>query len=356
MTLQADFKASAECYVYTMSRDMLRVKREANPQLSLVEIWMLKHGGGSGDYIIKTYYTDPNGALEVPLRNQINAYNDAGVTQFSLTVIVRNLDGTAIDGQIVTDCFIFEGISRYDRRTPRSPYPSPKMYVIEPFYEILPPTVMCIQSYGGVNAVDQLLSGIVVESTLSGDHSGSWAWSGGVTYTPINVTGNRQSTVVVNNAARYLRFTSNDANWTWKLHNLSYWNCQDTVVVRWTSLTGSTRQFWFPVVGYINDTDKEVSMLSAGDGYKVRKNATLGLKCRLTGLTAYDVWYYQDMLQASDVHAICRSRWQNVPPFLTAIRSTLTACQVEGGMPQTPDGNGFYTFEFTIKMTHYDTI
>ena len=53
ITLQADFKASAECYVYTMSRDMLRVKRETNPQLSLVEIWMLKDGGGSGDIIIK---------------------------------------------------------------------------------------------------------------------------------------------------------------------------------------------------------------------------------------------------------------------------------------------------------------
>ena len=353
MTLQADFKATSECYIYTMSRDMLRVKRDTKPQLSVVHV---EFSSASLGIETKDYYTDANGALEIPLRNLVNKCYDNGDASVTMDIKLYDLDGTDVDGWISIACYIMPGVSRYDRRTPRSPYPSPKMFIIEPFYEILPPTVMCIQSYGGVNAVDQLLSGIVVESTLSGDHSGSWAWSGGVTYTPINVTGNRQSTVVVNNAARYLRFTSSDANWTWKLQNLSYWNCQDAVVVRWTSLTGSTRQFWFPVVGYINDTDKEVSMLSAGDGYKVRKNAILGLICRLTGLTAYDVWYYQDMLQASDVHAICRSRWQNLPPFLTAIQSTLTACQVEGGMPSTPEGNGFYTFEFTIKMTHYDTI
>ena len=356
MTLQADYKTEKECYVYTLSRDMLRVKRESNPQLSLVQIEMVKDGGGTQDTIVKSYYTDANGALEIPIRNQVNAYHDEGVTKFMLAVIVKDLDGTPLDPYIYMDCYVYEGVSLYDRRVPVSPYPQNKIYIMEPFREILPPTVMYMQRYGGVNSVDQLLSGIVVESTLAGDHNGAWSWSSGGAYTPINVTGTRQTTVVVNNAAQYLRFTSDDANWTWKLHNLSYWNCQDTVVVRWTSLTGSTRQFWFPVVGYINDTDKEVSMLSAGDGYKVRKNAMIGLKCRLTGLTAYDIWYYQDMLQASDVHAICRSHWQNVPPFLTAIRSTLTACQVEGGMPQTPDGNGFYTFEFTIKMTHYDTI
>ena len=356
VTLQADFKAAAECYIYTMSKDMLRVKRETNPQLSLVEIWMLKDGGGSGDMIIKSYYTDANGALEIPLRNQINTYYDAGVTKYSLDVIVKDLDGTTIDGQISIDCYIMPGVSRYDRRVPVSPYPQNKIYVIEPFFEILPPTVMCIQTYGGVNSVDQLFSGIVVESTLAGDHNGAWSWSSVGAYTPINVTGTRQTTVVVNNAAKYLRFASDDANWLWELKPLSFFDCQDAVVVRWTSLTGSVRQHWFPVVGYVNDTDKEVSMLSAGDGYKVRKNATLGLKCRLTGLTAYDCWYYQDMMQSSDVHAICRSQWQNLPPFLTAIRSTLTACHVEGGMPQTPEGNGFFTFEFTVKMKHYDTI
>lgn len=356
MTLQADFKAADECYIYTMSKDMLRVKRESNPQLSLVQIEMVKDGGGTQDTIVKTYYTDANGALEIPLRNQVNVYNDAGVTKFMLAVIMKDLDGTPLDPYIYMDCFVYEGVSRYDRRVPQSPYPQDKMYVIEPFFEILPPTVMCIQSYDGVNAADQLFSGIVVESTLAEDHNGTWSWGSGGTFTPITPTGTRQTTVVVSNKAQSLRIASSDANWLWLLRSLSFNDCQDAVVVRWTSLTGSVRQHWFPIVGYINDTDKEVSMLSAGDGYKVRKNATLGLKCRLTGLTAYDCWYYQDMLQASDVHAICRSRWQNLPPFLTAIQSTLTACQVEGGMPQTPDGNGFFTFEFTIKMKHYDTI
>ena len=353
MTLQADFKAANECYVYTMSKDMLRVKRENTPQLSVVHI---EFSSVSLGIETKDYYTDANGALEIPLRNLVNKCYDNGDASVTMDIKLYDLDGTDVDGWISIACYIMPGVSRYDRRVPVSPYPQNKIYVIEPFREILPPTVMCIQTYGGVNSVDQLFSGIVVESTLAGDHNGAWSWSSGGAYTPINVTGTRQTTVVVSNRAQYLRITSGDANYDWELKRLSYFNCQDAVVVRWTSLTGSVRQHWFPVVGYVNDTDKEVSMLSAGDGYKVRKNATLGLKCRLTGLTAYDCWYYQDMMQSSDVHAICRSRWQNLPPFLTAIQSTLTACQVEGGMPQTPDGNGFFTFEFTIKTKHYDTI
>lgn len=353
MTLQADFKAASECYIYTLSRDMLRVKRESNPQLSVVHIEF-----SSTSLVIesKDYYTDNDGALEIPLRNLVNKCYDQGDDLITIDIKLYNLDGTDVDGWISIACYIMPGVSLYDRRVPQSPYPQNKIYVIEPFREILPPTVMCIQSYGGVNAVDQLFSGIVVESTLAGDHNGAWSWSSGGAYTPINVTGTRQTTVVVNNRAQYLRIASGDANYEWELKRLSYFNCQDAVVVRWTSLTGSVRQHWFPVVAYVNDTDKQVSMLSAGDGYKVRKNATTAIKCRLTGLTAYDCWYYQDMLQSSDVHAICRSEWLNMPPFLTAIRSTLTACQVEGGMPQTPDGNGFFTFEFTVKMKHYDTI
>ena len=353
MTLQADFKAANECYVYTLSRDMLRVKRENTPQLSLVHI---EFSSSSLGIEVKDYYTDANGALEIPLRNLVNKCYDNGDTSITIDVKMYDLDGTDVDGWVSVACYIMPGVSRYDRSVPLLPYPQDKIYVIEPFHEILPPTVMYMQTYGGVNAADQLFSGIVVESTLAGDHNGAWSWGRAGTYTPITPTGKRQTTVVVNNRATSLRFASDDANYEWELKILSFFNCQDAVVVRWTSLTGSVRQHWFPVVGYINDTDREVSMLSAGDGYKVRKNATLGLRCRLTGLTAYDVWYYQDMLQASDVHAICRSRWANMPPFLTAIQSTLTACQIEGGMPQTPDGNGFFTFEFTIKMKHYDTI
>ena len=324
MTLQADFKASAECYIYTLSRDMLRVKRENTPQLSVVHI---EFSSVSLGIEVKDYYTDANGALEIPLRNLVNKCYDNGDASLTMDIKLYDLDGTDVDGWVSIACYIMPGVSRYDRRVPQSPYPQNKIYPIEPFFEILPPTVMCIQTYGGVNAADQLFSGIVVESTLAGEHNGAWSWSSGGAYTPINVTGTRQTTVVVNNRAQSLRFASIDANWEWQLKRLSYWNCQDAVVVRWTSLTGSVRQHWFPVVGYINDTDKEVSMLSAGDGYKVRKNATTSLKCRLTGLTAYDCWYYQDMIQASDAHAICLTRWRDLPPFLTAIRSTLTACQ-----------------------------
>ena len=177
-------------------------------------------------------------------------------------------------------------------------------------------------------------------------------------FTSISPSGERYNQLVVNSAAEILRWKNFKLGIQrdWIFRRIDYAECTDAVVVRWQSLTGAVRQHWFPVVGYDNDTDKSLSLLSVGDGYNVHKNPTLALRCRLSGLSAYDCWYYQDMLQASNVHAICLSQLSNMPPFLTAIQSTLTECYVEGGMPQTPEGNRFNDFEFTIKMKHYDAI
>ena len=358
ITIQGDNKTLTDTYVYGLSRTMLRIKR-TSPAMSTAYV-MLDDGIVTDT---KTYYTDPDGAVEIPLRNYVNASMERGASYFLLYVSMADLDGTDVDGAVTQYCYTLPGISIYDRRVPQSPYPQTPtpmgIYPIEPFTEILPPTVMMTQRYGGGDSTDLLMSGVVVESTLAKDHNGQWSWKRTGSYTNITTSGKRDTTVVVTGNALFLKFESSDSKWEWKLQPMSFFNCQDAVVVRWTSLTGSTRQHWFPVVGYINDTDKTLSILSAGDGYRVRKNPVLGLKCRLTGLTAYDVWYYQDMMQASDVHAINLTRWASrpvLPPFLTAINSTLTAATVEGGMPTTPDGNGFYSFEFTIKMKHYDAI
>lgn len=353
VTMQADNTTNPnEALLYTLSNSMLRVKK-TNPSMAIANVEL------DNGLVVKStdYYTDPSGAVEFPLKNYVNQVHADGISAFAITISMKDLDGNDIDGNIAVKCIPLAGVSFYDLRVPQSPYPQDKIYIVEPNMEILPPTVMFMQSYGGVNAVDQLLSGVVVESTLSTIHSGAaWAYGYNGNYTAINPTGERDTQIVVSNRAQSLRFNSVDANYEWMFKTLSYFDCQDAVVIRWRSLTGATRQHWFPVVGYERDTDKEMSLLSAGDGYNVRKNPYLALRCRLDGLTAYDVWYYQDLLQASEVHAICRSRWRNLPPFLTAINSTLTYCQIEGGTPQTPQGNGLFSFEFIVKTKHYDAI
>lgn len=351
ITIQGDYKALTDAYVYGLSRTMLRIKR-TSPAMSTAYV-MLDDGIVTDT---KTYYTDPDGAVEIPLRNYVNASMERGASYFLLYVSMADLDGTDVDGAVTQYLYTLPGVSYYDRLAPaRTPWA-----VSEPGMEVLPPTVMCICNGLAVGLSDYPFAGIMAESNAHEyQHNATWKWI--VSGTPTAITSNfgkRNNRVTVNKRAEFLSFESDEFSYKWKLENLSPFNCVAAVCLRWTSLTGATRQHWFPVVGYINDTDKALSILSAGDGYRVRKNPVEGLKCRLTGLTAYDVWYYQDMMQASDVHAVSVTRWDenNWPPFNTVIGSTLTAATVEGGMPTTPDGNGFYSFEFTIKMKHYDAI
>ena len=112
------------------------------------------------------------------------------------------------------------------------------------------------------------------------------------------------------------------------------------------------RQHYFPVVSYINGVDEAVSLVSAGNGYKVRKDWRKGCRCRITGLTAYGFWYYMDILRASDLHAVIL---QTFSMFSTEIASDETAAYCEATEMEVPQGNGFYNFEFNLKLRHYDT-
>ena len=116
---------------------------------------------------------------------------------------------------------------------------------------------------------------------------------------------------------------------------------------------GATRQHYFPITAFIKGNDKQVSILTSGDGYKVEKDTFEGLRCRLTGLTAYGYWYYMDLLQASDVHAIVK---QTFSLWSTEMASEQTAAYVEENEMETPQGNGFFDFEFTIKLKHYGQV
>ena len=128
--------------------------------------------------------------------------------------------------------------------------------------------------------------------------------------------------------------------------------CADVVLCRWTSQTGAARQHYFPIVADIYSVDKAVSLVTEGDGYLVNKDWSKGVRCRLTGLTAYGYWYYMDMLRASDLHAIIQPTYSI---FSTEIASEQTAAYAEGSM-ETPQGPGFFAFEFTLKLRHYGQV
>lgn len=339
ITVQGDAKNASTVYLYTLSRSMLSIQRSV-AKMAVVTLYL--QGGGISFF--KMYYTDPNGKLEIPLKNYVNKFYDAGVTSVTMIYYFNELDGSAID---TAPTYYIEprlGISYQDMLAPKNKDVDGFSYAKRQDV-ILPPNVIIRPDTVGF-LINQ--APVVIETNYH-DHDVNAAWAqtdGGTDYT-ITPTGDF---VTVNMFADSLKLTSGASEKVWTFEKPD--DCTNLVVIQWTSLTGVKRQHFFPVVSLINANDNEISIVEAGNGYDIRKNAYKGAKCRLCGLTPYGCWYYQDLLQASDAHAIIKQTWAT---FADEMASMETACLVEGGMEATPEGNGFFNFEFTLKLRHYDT-
>lgn len=332
VTFQGD-AIGGTSYAYTLSNSMLRVKREDIAELSLVKINI--HGEG-----FKTYYTDPQGVLEIPLKNAVNRYASTGQAGITIQIFPIADPSNMLD-DVSLALYIRTGISYYEINAPAEKQAN--QWLASLFHNwVLPPNIMFNPSDG---------YGIIAESNFH-EYAKTLEWSeiaAGVA-TRITPSGLRSNQLVIGPTSTALKLDDGEASKTWPLTNTDA--CADVVCIRWTSLTGAVRQHYFPIVSFLRGADETISLVSPGNGYEVLKNAYNGIRCRLAGLTAYGYWYYMDLLQASDAHAVIQVAGSS---FETMIASKETACYVEQNSAEMPMGNGFFTFDFTAKLRHYDS-
>lgn len=333
-----------DAVLYGLSRSMIRVTRQDSQTMSLVHI---KDASVGFDC---TYYTDPEGVLEVPLKNVVNLAIRGGNYSLQLRITMYNIDGTSVD-KLWPNIDVVPGISYYDLNAPRNK-DCEQLFSAYSNRFVMPPNVI----FNPVQLSGLTAPGVELESNFS-DAPGTVTWEqcvGGV-YSVFGPAGLRSNRLMLYNTATSLRVTQVNGGVTnvkeWKLEKADY--CSDIACIQWTSMTGCRRVHYFPIVSHIRGEDKEMAIVSAGDGYDVRKNANFGVRCRLSGLTAYSFWYYLDLMQASDVHAIIMQTTGN---FGGEMASKQTAAYVTDGPTETPTGNGFYNFDFTLKLRHYDTV
>lgn len=343
VTFQGDAKGANEAWGFTRSRSMLRVKYEVpNPTMVLVDIYASLTGEATPH--IK-YYTTPDGVLEIPLKNLLNYAYDKGESSILLHLGMLQIGQVTIFDSLTFAIYLQNGISYYDLLSPKMKDEQPWVMGYQHTF-VMPPNIMYNPRSG---------KGIIVESnfgTFGASQSMGLVWSeiaGGLA-SVITPTGGRSNQLPCAAGSDTLKVADSDYEKTWKLETMDF--CTNCVVCRWTSQTGAVRQHYFPIMSFINAVDEELSIVEAGNGYDIRKNVYKGVRCRINGLTAYGYWYYQDMLMASDLHAVV------LPTFTlwsTEIASMETAAYAEGDMSETPTGTGFFDFEFTIKLRHYDT-
>lgn len=283
------------------------------------------------------YYSDTNGRLVISLKKFMQQAGNGGNVSLTITTDISSTTYT-----ITTAIRVVNGISYADIFAPKV-----KGYGVFAGINdcdiVLPPNVILCPSQG---------EGVIFESNFVASEDDLWVQGSSGLEAAMSAQGSRKNYYSVNAEADYFRFYNDDGELRWNLSKVD--DCANVIVVRWTSLTGAVRQHYFEFVGNERGNDSETSMMTAGDGYVVRKSPYIGGKIRINGLTPYGVWYYADLLQASDVHAIVKpnASWS----FEDEIASEQSAAYVSGNETVTPDGNGFYTFEAAIKLRHYDSI
>lgn len=342
---QGDDNGSGGVLGYTRSKSMLRLVRLDAQKLSVFGMHF-RWTDGYTSYVY--YYTDTQGVLQLPLRNFLNELKDKA--NLAVTIGLREVGGSSEVDLMTFSIDILEGVSYMDAFAPVNK-DAPTLYWEREHYVVLPPNVIINPDHFSGSAG----FGVIVESNYHGiDNNAVWSAGTGGVFATITPSGNRGNEIVVSYAANTLMIAAGKDNneiKRWHLDKPS--ECADLVCVRWTSQTGAVRQHYFPIVSYIKGTDKAVSIVSAGDGYLVDKNQYNAVRCRLAGLTNYGYWYYMDLLQATDAHAIIQ------PTFLSfddEMASEQTAVFIEADEMATPEGVGFFDFEFTIKLRHYGTV
>lgn len=349
VTLQGDLYDPTTVAVYTRSKTMLRVKVE-DPSLQHLNLVQLSFNATG---ISKTvlYWTDTKGVLEIPLHNIVNQIKNQGGSSVTLSILPKETDGTAIDATLVAPLVIFEGISYYDIAAPSNKEMEGFPYNTHYHRFILPPNVIINpQTFGEGNA-----PGIIIESNYkTNDDRWTWSQASGLVSSPITPTGERLNQLQCLPGSDFIWLSDGQTNRSRKWEFERPDGCADLVCIRWKSQTGALRQHFFPIVNFMLGSDKSVSLITGGDGYNVRKNPYEGVRCRLCSLTSYGYWYYMDLVQASEVHAVIQPT-QGAVNWETEIASEITRAWVETDALETPQGIGFYNFEFTLKFRHYDS-
>lgn len=83
--------------------------------------------------------------------------------------------------------------------------------------------------------------------------------------------------------------------------------------VRWVSFTGQTRVHTWEVTKAKTATRDAIELLTIDGSYNTIKGREDGFVLRLDGLTAYDMWYYADIITSSKVEvSMDGATWQQV--------------------------------------------
>lgn len=271
------------------------------------------------------YYTDTKGDVAIPLRYMLLWFKKQGVqaVNFEVDSFADVLDTHVAD--IATAVLgIVDGISY-------NAVGAPKGKDVEDATAqrpdvIMPPNVIINPSWSYGSKIEGNYTLI--------DPTANWSYNPtNLLHSEINVKGTTRTLTLSVGGNVIKTYTLADAP-----------TCADLLMVQWTSLTGAVRIHYFPIVSFIRGNGDKIEVESLGDGYEVQKANYTAVRCRITGLTRWGYYYYMDLLQASEPLACV---------IANGIVKDMQPVFIDGESAETPEGTGFFNFEFVANLKQY---
>ena len=313
--------------VYTQERSILTLS-DYDANTAAIEVVSTNPSGISAKYVIPI----GRAALKIDLSDLVRIAESGGSTGGSFNV--KELNSSGVELHSYGKTYTIRG-----RINPKD------------YYRALPPDDMSETFELAISApsvmykrLDSNADPIVFEMA---DGGGGYQFATGrvkfppLTDEPVNFA----RTIEVPNGAASAEFWHLDAIMHYR-YPLKELECGKRYAeVEWVSFTGQTRRHVFEVVKLMEETTNEVSMEMITNEYDVRKDRRVSFSLRLDGLTAYDYWYYSDLVTSSSVKvSLSRTNYRQVQ--VTAKKSTI---------PETSAGKPL-TLEIPINYVRYDTL
>lgn len=245
-------------------QDRFIIKFTANSAGMTVLLWTNRHGSVSSP--LAKYTADADGMVYIDMSDYIRTYVD-GTSVTSLTITVYDVSSTTS-----TVVGYYKGLI------------DPANVIIPPHElaaYIVPPSLMYIDGTQNDTVKAELYATDLTNYTVSGD---------------ANLATNKRYIGRIEGDFTLSRLTASES------YSPKTFACDVRYgLVRWTSLTGTTRAHYMEVCKPTISTKDNYSLLRLDNEYEEMKGRTDGLTLRLTGLNAYDVWYYSDVLTSGRV-------------------------------------------------------
>lgn len=295
--------------VYSKQRTVQSVRIEQRAVRIDLEFGHLQ---GGSDFTVSYVVDDSNDTIDIDITDVVRAYPSG-----EFTVKQYNDRGVLIDDRVSVD-WTTGGLT-------------------DPARDFIPELTYEVGVAGAVALPSMILAGgRIVFEVIRGNYHYDALVNGSIVHISNNTIPQNATRIVVRGWMSTVIYAA-------QLYEQD--ECKDYVQLRWVSRYGNVKQFTWERRDLKEATDDTLRLMDINTPFNVHKGAMRSLTARLGNLTAYDHWYYADIVTSDKVEMLMPDNvWRQVE----VTTKDATTPNTDNGEPK--------ELEIDINYAAYDTI